>query len=234
MKMREMGRWPLFALMLSAAFAAHASESTTRLRLDPAAPAATPGPVAPATPQTPAAPLPANLKLRMPEPAKGAPIGPPGDPHVRTLADGTIDISASVLTAEVLQNESAVAKYLGKPIQTEGVLNYHAINQIGAFLGTIVRLPTGYRRFYCISFDRDSMAAARELKVGDPVVFAGLYFTFATQPKTLAAYMSTNSATLQSYDTINLSDCVILTGHPNPALARALMSAWSNTQQIAK
>ncbi len=225
----------LLAALWWAAASAQASESTTRLKL--------PGP-GEAAPQTPAVPAPAgagaptaaaaNLKLRMPAPAKGAAILPDpagAPPQSKTLPDGTIAISALLLTQEMLQNQTAaVAKYRGKPIQFQGVLDYHLVNEIGAFLGMTARLPIGYRKFHCISFDRDSMAAARALKLGQEAVVAGIYITPDLQGQTQAGYMGG----LQTYDTLNFAECVVLTGHPNPALARALMAGWANARQLGK
>jgi hypothetical protein len=213
-------------------FAAQASESTTRLRL-PGPGAAAPQAAPAAAPAAPAA-APTGLTLRMPAPAKAdsvAPDPPGAPPQSKTLPDGTIAISTLLMTQEMLQNQqAAIAKYVGKPIQFQGPIDYHLINEIGAFIGMTARLPIGYRKFYCISFDRDSVAAARALKLGDLAVVAGVYITPDLLPQTQAAYMGG----LQSYDTLNFVECVVLTGHPNPALARALMAGWANERRLGK
>lgn len=226
-------RWALLALFLCPAGGADASESTTRLRL-PVPDAA--APQTPSSSPTPAVTAPIGaLKLRMPEAVKGAAIvpEPAGAPAKSvTLPDGTIAITATLLTQEMLQNEAAaIAKYRGKPIQFEGVINYHLINEIGAFLGITANMPAiGYRKFSCISFDRESVAAARALKLGDVAVMAGIYITADLRKQTQAAYMGG----MQTYDTLNFVECVVLTGHSNPALARALMAGWANARQLGK
>jgi len=212
-----------------AACGAQASESTTRLRLPG------PGEVAPQTaPAAAPATAPSGLKLRMTVPAKAdavAPDPPGAPPQSRVLPDGTIAISTLLMAQEMLQNQqAAIAKYVGKPVQFQGTIDYHLINEIGAFIGMTARLPIGYQKFSCISFDRDSVAAARALKLGDLAVVAGIYITPDLRPQTQAAYMGG----MQSYDTLNFVECVVLTGHPNPALARALMAGWANERRLGK
>ena len=131
-----MTRWPLAALLFGLSLGANASESTTRLRLPPeqAPPPALGAPTPPpaATPAAAPAAAPTSLRLRMPEQAKGAPIAPEpagAPPSSVTLPDGTIAITASLLVQEMLKDGSAaVAKYRGRPIQFQGVLNYHLMN----------------------------------------------------------------------------------------------------------
>ncbi len=235
-----MTRWPLAALLLGLSFAVNASESTTRLRLPPEQPSsAAPGAPAPAPAATPAA-APTSLRLRMPEQAKGAPIAPEpagAPPSSVTLPDGTIAISAALLTQEMLKDgNAAVAKYRGRPVQFQGVLNYHLMNNIGAFLGMTVTVPmVGYKYFHCISFDRDSREAARALGNGKYAIMAGIFITHDIQDHTQAYYMSQGGgAQLSHASTLHFAECVVLTGHPNPPLARALMAGWANARQLWK
>ncbi|MCK6454721.1 MAG: hypothetical protein L6R19_28330 [Alphaproteobacteria bacterium] len=238
---------------------ATASSSTSRLRLAPtdAKPSETPA-VKPADPKpgdaaepaTPArrpvvvkptaktsspftlrAPDPLTAAALPAEPAETAPTSP------RPLGDGTLAVSGFWITQEMLRDEDgAKAKYRGKPLQFQGEIDYRQVDANGVALGFTVNIPmVGYRRFACHSYEPDSVAASRTVRIGQRVTMAGIYDPdyyskinrddFQKGLDVARDGGQAGLAVLGIGTTLNFSDCLVLTGHPNGALARALMAA---------
>lgn len=229
---------------------ADASSSTSRLRLTPPetkpgdakpadVPAAKPGEAA--KPKRTQAKAESSFKLQAPDPLAGPALPPESASDVpappRPLPDGTLAVSAFWVTQEMLRDEeTAKAKYAGKAMQFQGDIDYRQVDANGAALGFTLNIPmVGYRKFACHSYDPDSVAAARAVRIGQKVTMAGIYDPhfysrinrddFQKGLDTARDGGQAGLAVLGISTTLNFSDCLVLTGHKNGAVARTLMAA---------
>lgn len=150
----------------------------------------------------------------------------------RKLEDGTYVVRPMYMTAEMLQDEAkAKKKYAGKPLQFEGKISSKLATKNYVQLNIVVTVQQygGFRNFWCISFDPDSMSAAEKLEVGDDATLAGIY-----QPNSQAKFRKSGTEDYQSitrshhgshHATLRFDDCVVLTGNPKGELARKVMAA---------
>jgi hypothetical protein len=143
--------------------------------------------------------------------AKAAGVAAP-----RRLDNGALAISALWLEAEI--NQDAVVaglKYKDQVLQIDGVLKEKALDGDKLKL-TIVgdAKKTALRGFTCVVAEPASIRAGGALKIGQAVTMAGTVEKILDKDQSPAG---------------TLKDCIVLTGHPDPAGAQAQVAALSGT-----
>jgi hypothetical protein len=149
----------------------------------------------------------------------------------KTLEDGTVVISPVWMAAEMIRDERAAKrKYQNKLIEFEAPLQNKVVTDDWVQLVFLVNVPSqGYKRFWCNTFDPDSMQAAESLQAGDDVKVAGVF-----EPNPLArvkgrAMSAVEDAgsrmNLDFSNTLRFDKCIVLTGNPQGERARGIVAA---------
>jgi S1-C subfamily serine protease len=125
----------------------------------------------------------------------------------RMLASGVMTIGVRWLLAEIERDAvAAAAQYRGRVLQVGGILVEKRLIKENVFLGLAAdRKSAGGSSLACSVTDKGSQAASARLQVDQPVVVAG-DMTFDTD---------------SSPPVPMLTDCIVLTGHGDPAAAQA-------------
>jgi hypothetical protein len=195
-------------------------------------------PAAPAQPARPAAPV-APVAIAAPQPQ----------------ADGSTLVSAVWLVAEILRDgEAAKKRYQGKVLELTAPLGRqtdYGSEQLHLYFS--IDVPGyGERDIDCRVDDAVSRESAAHLAKGSPVDVVGIYERNLFKGETHDAvqnqlHVFSTAAAMDEYsnagpsgvagsigsalETIRLDDCLVLTGHPDPEDARAMLAAAGKAAQ---
>jgi S1-C subfamily serine protease len=139
-------------------------------------------------------------------------------PH--TLENGALAISALWLETEIKQDAVVAGlKYKGQVLQIDGVLKDKSLEGDKLHLTFVGDLKKeGLKGFHCTVSEPASVRAGGVLKFGQPVTVAG---TVERIPDT--SYFTSGA----------FKDCVVLTGHPDPAVAQAQIAKLAGVDTAA-
>lgn len=149
----------------------------------------------------------------------------------RTLPDGMIVGSPIWIAAEMLQDSAtANRKYADKAIQLTGPLTNKAVAGKLGLVQIVTTLPgRGYWRFSCATYEPASIDAIGRASKGEPITMAGIYDAdpYRGVGRSAAAAMedAAHIGALDTTSTMNLRDCVVLSGRADAEEVRALVAA---------
>jgi hypothetical protein len=149
----------------------------------------------------------------------------------KTLPDGMIVASPIWIAAEMLQDPNAAnRKYADKAIQLTGPLAHKTIAGKLGLVQILTTLPgKGYWRFSCATYEPASIEAIGRAPDGEPITVAGIYDTDPHRGISRSAAGAMEDAAhigaLDTTSTMNLRDCVVLSGRADAEEARALVAA---------
>lgn len=149
----------------------------------------------------------------------------------KTLPDGMIVAAPIWIAAEMLQDANAASrKYADKAIQLTGPLANKTVAGKLGLAQIVVTLPgRGYWRFSCATYEPASVEAIGRAAREEPITLAGIYDTdpYRGISRSAAGAMedAAHAGALDTASTMNLRDCVVLSGRADAEEARALVAA---------
>jgi hypothetical protein len=135
------------------------------------------------------------------------------------------------IAAEMLQDPNAAnRKYADKAIQLTGPLAHKTVAGKLGLAQILITLPgKGYWRFSCATYEPASLDAIGRATKGEPITVAGVYDTdpYRGISRSAAGAMedAAHIGALDTTSTMNLRDCVVLSGRADAEEARALVAA---------